>query len=165
MAIPSRALIDALRTTADRLTGGARYTWTHMGACNCGHLAQTVTELSAEEIHAIALEKVGDWHEQVLEHCPTSGLPMDCLIDTLLDLGLARADLAHLERLSNPDVLRRLPAEDRSLSFRRRSHVVTYMRAFADLLEERLGEEVCRVAAQGTARERLVPERASPESV
>lgn len=152
MAIPSRTLIDALRATADRLAGGARYTWTHMGACNCGHLAQTVTELSAEEIHAIALEKVGDWHQQVIDHCPASGLPMDHLIDALLELGLSRADLAHLERLSSPEVLRALPPESRELSFRRRSHVVRYMRAFADLLEARLLEELARATVGGRPR-------------
>ena len=43
MARPSRRLIDALRATARRLEDGARYEWGHMGRCNCGHLAQTLT--------------------------------------------------------------------------------------------------------------------------
>jgi hypothetical protein len=161
MAIPSRTLVDALRATADRLDGGARYNWTHMGACNCGHLAQTVTELSPAEIHAIALEKAGDWHQQVIDHCPASGLPMDHLIDALLELGLTRADLAHLERLSGPEVRARLSPAEPALDYRRRSHVVTYMRAFADLLEERLEAEIGRAQAGGQARaSRDVPEPA-----
>ncbi len=41
-------LIEALRRTAARLATGAEYRWTHMGSCNCGHLAQTVTELCRE---------------------------------------------------------------------------------------------------------------------
>ncbi|MEL6185576.1 MAG: hypothetical protein AAFU79_13220 [Myxococcota bacterium] len=152
MAVPSRTLIDALRSTADRLGGGAKYNWTHMGACNCGHLAQTVTEFSAAEIHAIALEKAGDWHEQVIDHCPASGLPMDHLIHTLLELGLSRADLAHLERLSGAEVLRALPEGQRELDYRRRSHVVLYMRTLADVLEARLTTELARVAEGGEVR-------------
>lgn len=154
MAVPSRTLIDALRSTADRLGGGAKYTWTHMGACNCGHLAQTVTQFSAAEIHAMALEKAGDWHEQALDHCPASGLPMDHLIDTLLELGLSRSDLAHLERLSSPEVLRALPSsEGGRLDYRRRSHVILYMRTLAHVLEARLSAEVSRVAEEGDVRE------------
>ena len=140
MALPTRSLIDALQATADRLEQGARYAWTHMGACNCGSLAQTVSKLSAAEIHDIALQKRGNWQEQVMEHCPTSGLPMDMLINTLLELGLTRKDLADLERLSGPQVLR-IVAEERKdepgriLSHRSREDVVTYMRAFATYLE------------------------------
>ena len=166
MTTPSRTLVDALRATADRLDGGAHYTWTHMGACNCGHLAQTVTELSAAEIHRMALEKAGDWHEQVIDHCPTSGLPMDHLIDRLLELGLTRPDLAHLERLSAPEVLRELPEAERALDYRRRTHVVRYMRALADLLERRLGAHLASVAAEGTARAAVkTPEPESTEPV
>lgn len=109
-----------------------------MGACNCGHLAQTVSSMSAAQIHAIAMEKRGDWHDQVVEHCPTSGLPMDHLIDSLVELGLDHRDLAHLERLSCPDVLRLVPVEERPLSYRRRSHVVRYLRALAELAESRM---------------------------
>lgn len=173
MTVPSRALIEALRTTADRIHGGARYQWTHMGACNCGHLAQTVTELSAAEIHAMALRKQGDWRDQVLEdeatpeYCPTSGLPMDALIERLLDLGLTRRDLAHLERLSDPAVLRELPVGGRTLDYRRRTHVVAYMHAFATKLERQLTGAVDAVRASGqvrAARGRSVPPRAAPRS-
>lgn len=110
-----------------------------MGACNCGHLAQTVTQLSAEDIRRYALERAGEWAEQGLEFCPTSGYPMDAILTALFELGLSSDDLGQLERLTNPEVLRRLPVELRKeLSYRERAHVVMYMRAFADLLEERL---------------------------
>ncbi|MEM8964472.1 MAG: hypothetical protein AAGD38_23500, partial [Acidobacteriota bacterium] len=107
MARPHPDLIEALRSTARRLENGAEYRWTHMGSCNCGHLAQTVTKLSRAEIHRMALEKAGDWQRQVIDHCPTSGYPMDHVIAALLDLGLNREDLARLERLSSTEVLRR----------------------------------------------------------
>ena len=64
-------LIAALRSTARRLEGGARYRWTHMGSCNCGHLAQTLTRLPREEIHRLALERAGDWGEQARSRQPT----------------------------------------------------------------------------------------------
>lgn len=112
-----------------------------MGACNCGHLAQTVAHLDAEDIRRYAMERAGEWAEQVLEFCPTSGYPMDAILKALFELGLTTQDLAQLEKLSNPDVLRRLPEElRRQISYREREHVVLYMQAFADVLEERLGD-------------------------
>ena len=108
-------LIEALRRTASRLEAGADYRWTHMGSCNCGHLAQTVTCLPREEIHRLALEKAGDWGEQARQYCPTSGYPIDHVLTTLFDLGLARDDVWHLEPLSDPDVLRRRPVGERDL--------------------------------------------------
>lgn len=129
-------LIEALRQTANRLSEGAEYRWTHMGSCNCGHLAQTVTRLPKEEIHRQALQKAGDWGEQALDFCPTSGYPIDHLIGALIDLGLTREDLWHLERLSDPDVLRRLPVGERELCCRRRNDVVVYLQIWASLLED-----------------------------
>jgi hypothetical protein len=110
-----------------------------MGACNCGHLAQTVTHLSAEDIRRYALERRGEWAEQGIEYCPTSGYPMDAILSALFELGLTSDDLGQLERLTNPAVLRRLPIEvRRELCYRDRDHVVLYMRTFADVLEEQL---------------------------
>jgi hypothetical protein len=131
-------LVEALRATADRLAkGDVRFRWTHMGACNCGHLTQTVTSLSAADIHALALQKAGDWGEQAREYCPTSGYPIDHIIDRLLALGLSTEDLYHLERLDDPRVLRQLPLGERHLDCRRRDDVVRYLRAWADLVDAR----------------------------
>jgi hypothetical protein len=45
--------------------------------------------------------------------------------------------------LSAPNVLRRFSIEERvQLSYRERDHVVAYLRAFADLLEEELSARV-----------------------
>lgn len=151
-------LVEALRATARRLDAGAPYRWTHMGACNCGHLAQTVTRLSAAEIHRRALERDGDWTRQARRHgrpggghgrrddarapreielCPATGTAMDDVFDALLALGLTRSDLRHLEALSDPRVLRRLPAGRRPLDKRSRADAVLYLRTWADRLEER----------------------------
>lgn len=142
MARANRELIHALRATAAKLEAGATYRWTHMGACNCGHLAQTITHLSADDIRRYALERTGEWAEQGLEFCPTSGYPMDAILSALFELGLSSHDLGQLERLTHPEVLRRMPIEVRKeLSYRDRDHVVLYMRSFADLLEEQLPPE------------------------
>lgn len=152
MARANKALIAALRTTAARLQLGAHYRWAHLGACNCGHLAQTVTHLDAEAIRRYAMERAGEWADQVLEFCPTSGYPVDEILRALFELGLTRDDVAHLEKLSSPEVLRRLPVEQRvQLSFRERDHVIGYMRAFADLLEEELAAKVAAEVATRVA--------------
>jgi hypothetical protein len=112
-----------------------------MGACNCGHLAQTVTRLTADDIRRYALERAGEWADQGLEYCPASGYPMDAILSSLFELGLSPEDLAQLERLTNPDVLRRLPVELRTvLSYRESEHVILYMRTFAELLEQQLAQ-------------------------
>jgi hypothetical protein len=64
---------------------------------------------------------------------------MDAILTALFELGLTHQDLAHLEKLTDPEILRRLgPDARRRLSYRERDHVVLYMRTFADLLEEQL---------------------------
>lgn len=139
MATATLALVTALRTTAARMASGAVYTWTHLGACTCGHLAQTLTPLSPAEIHRLALQRPGDWAEQALEFCPSSGLPLDHVFSTMLAVGLSTDDIANLERLADPRVHQALdPALVRSLDYRNRDHVVAYLRAWAALLEGEL---------------------------
>jgi hypothetical protein len=152
MTRPTRELIEALRTTARRLDQGAHYQWTHMGSCNCGHLAQTLTKLTRAQLHAFALEKAGDWGEQAIEYCPSSNYPIDVVLAAMFDAGLSRSDIVELERLSSPRVLARLPEGSRTLVRSDRSHVVLYMRAFADLLEEELPREPETIAAKALDR-------------
>ncbi|TVR03310.1 MAG: hypothetical protein EA398_05340 [Deltaproteobacteria bacterium] len=140
MRPPTRALIQALRDTAARLSAGARYQWTHQGLCNCGHLASALTDLSPAELHRLALQKAGDWSEKVIDHCPTSGFPIDDVIATMLEAGLTRDDIRHLEHVSDPAVLAQLHGGPRPLHRNAREDVVAYMRAFASLLEARRGE-------------------------
>lgn len=143
MAQPSTFLTEALRRTADNLMQGAPYQWGHMGSCNCGNLAQEITQLSKAEIHEYAMQtRFGDWSEQTSEFCPTSNMPMDLVISEMLKVGLTRTDLKHLEKLSDKQVLKRLPATDRYLTHNKRDDVVKYLRAWADLLEEALLEEI-----------------------
>jgi len=148
MAKATVELVHALRVTALRIEQGAEYRWTHMGACNCGHLAQTLTKRPKDEIRRLAMEKAGEWAEQAVEYCPGSGYPIDHIIGTMLDVGLGTGDIGHLEKLSDPGVLSALPVPVRlELSYRERSHVVLYMRTWADLLEAELSAEQRRLVA------------------
>jgi hypothetical protein len=137
MAKATPELIAGLRRTAHKLEQGAKYQWGHMGCCNCGNLAQEMTGLSKAEIHQYAMRKHGDWTEQAMDYCATSGMPMDLLISQLLDAGLSIEDLRHLEKLSDTEVLRKMPTDKRYPKQNQRDDVVAYMRTWAELLEEK----------------------------
>lgn len=137
MATATPPLIAALRRTAARLQKGAPHQWGHMGSCNCGHLAQELTRFTKAEIHQRALlSRSGDWNEQLIDYCPTSGLPLDDVVAELLAAGLDIDDLRQLERLSDQRILQRLPPEARSLQHNLREDVVRYLNSWAQLLEE-----------------------------
>lgn len=142
MATTSLQLIEALRNTARTLASSTHYQWGHMGACNCGFLAQEITKQRKEEIHSKAMERSGDWTEHLNDYCATSGLLFDDLISSLLAFGLDVEDLKHLERLSDGEVLRTLPLEKRNLQHNRKEDVIIYLSAWADLLEIRLLEGI-----------------------
>jgi hypothetical protein len=139
MAQANLKLIDALRITAQKLAEGGNYQWGHMGSCNCGNLAQELTQLTKAEIHQFAMQGRGDWREQVEEFCPTSGLNIDLLIADLLNHGLSVTDLQDLEWLSDQRILHRIPLERRDkMAHNVREDVVLYMNTWADMLEEQL---------------------------
>ena len=142
MAIPSTKLITAIRSAAKRLNKSPEYQWGHMGSCNCGFLAQEITNLSKTEIHRRAMLGRGDWNDQLSDYCPTSGLLMDDLISDLLGYGLAIEDLQYLERLSDPEVIEKLPGEKRSLKHNMKKDVVEYMITWASILEEKLLDQI-----------------------
>lgn len=119
-----------------------------MGSCNCGHLAQTITRLDRHELHAMALRRAGDWTDQSrIEFCPRSGYPLDYVIESMMQLGMTVRDIEQLEKLSNRDVLRRLPVAERNLRHNHREDVVRYMREWAGLLEDSRADFVSDSAA------------------
>lgn len=150
MAKPSLLLIDALRKAATQLSNNKPYEWGHMGNCNCGHLAQVLLNVSKAEIHRHAMARPGDWSEQLNDYCPTSGLEMDRLMFGLFEKGLDTTDLQQLEYLSNKAVLQRLGVS--ALRHNDRAHVVSYMRTWADMLEEQLLETLPLPVAQPDER-------------
>ncbi|MFW5883329.1 MAG: hypothetical protein ACOCVG_03080 [Verrucomicrobiota bacterium] len=144
MAYASRVLIRLLEETADRLESGADYSWSHMGRCNCGHLAQTVTKLHPAEIHRRALVKEAcDWSE-ISEHprqyCPSTGYPFDHIVDALSEMGLSAADLRALENLSDRKVLKALPGGFRWLQRNRREDLILYLRTWSNLMRREVAE-------------------------
>ncbi|QOI97821.1 MAG: hypothetical protein HRU69_10125 [Flammeovirgaceae bacterium] len=142
MAHVTPEVIDILRKTAEALRKSTAYQWGHMGLCNCGFLAQQITRLRKDEIHRMAMQRHGDWTEQLNDYCPASGLPMDELIATVLKFGFDIDDLKHLERLSGPSVKRNLPNARRNLSFNVKDDVICYLEAWADQLEAELITEI-----------------------
>lgn len=142
MATPTTELIHALRETATRLRNGAHYAWGHHGACNCGNLLQTVTQLSEGEILRYAHTATGEWTELAEEFCPVSKAPVSLLITRLQEIGLTPTDIHHIEYLTDKEVLKQLPGGFRWLKRNRREDAIAYFEAFAQLLEDRLANEV-----------------------
>lgn len=137
MAKANPKLIEAIEKTVAKLSNGAAYQWGHMGACNCGNLAQELTQFSKGEIHNYAMQKHGDWNEQLLDYCPTSGYPIDLMISKMLEFGLTVDDLAHLERLSDAEIIQRIPKAKRDqMNKNSREDVILYMETWSKLLRE-----------------------------
>jgi hypothetical protein len=138
MAKSNPELIDALRTTAQRLTDGAHYEWGHMGRCNCGHLVQTITNLTAREIVQAADHRLDEWTEHAKDFCAGTGHTLDTLFLTLQEMGFDYQDVIHLENLSDQRVLQRLEQERRDLRRNCLPDVTLYMKTLAAMLEEEL---------------------------
>ena len=162
MAIPSRALVEILHETANRLAQSRDFQWSHFGRCNCGHLAQTVTRLSPAEIHAACARELTEWSEIPDDYCAGTGLRLEFVLDRLRELGLDRTDLRHLEDLSDPCVLQALPGGHRWLQRNQRDDAVVYFRVWAYLIaralpaalpaEDAAHEGACEPACELAAR-------------
>lgn len=142
MAKASLLLCDGLRKAANNLKQGKPYEWGHMGNCNCGHVAQVLLNTSKDEIHRAAMQKVGDWSEQALTYCETSGLEIDQLIFGLFEKGLTRQDMMNLEYLKDPNVLANIPKEKLPLKNNVKEDVILYLETWAAMLEQELTESV-----------------------
>lgn len=135
-------IIETIRAAALKLEQAERYEWGHMGRCNCGFLAQVITEQSDKEIHSSAMQKHGDWNEQLNDYCPTSGYLMDDLISQMLDYGFDSDDLKNLEKLSDQTILRLIPLELLPLNRNNKTDAILYLRTWANHLEEQLIKHV-----------------------
>jgi hypothetical protein len=183
MANASTQLILVIRQTAARLARqDITYRWSSFGHCNCGHLAQTITGMDPAEIQRRAMRREGDWASQARESqskrpfpefdfgdrpaldegawepedvgaCQVTGAPLDEVLTEMYALGLSPDDIGHLERLSDPDVRRRLGNSTKHFTHHVRKNVIAYLHAWADLLEERLESEAERVEHWAEAAE------------
>jgi hypothetical protein len=139
MAKATAQVIQVLRKTASKLSKSNSYQWGHMGACNCGFLAQEITRKEKRDIHASAMIGHGDWSEQLNDYCPTSGLPMDEIISEMTRFGFDIDDLIQLEKLSNVSILSRV---NEPLRHNLKKDVVRYMETWAALLEDEMVDEI-----------------------
>lgn len=177
MALASTRLVSVLRQTAVRLTDASvTYRWSSFAHCNCGHVAQSITRLSPEEIQARGMRREGDWGAQAHElpfprpdygsrpaldegawepedvgACRATGEHLDSILDAMLELGLDPQDIAHLERLSDPEVRRHLGTNTEHFAHHVRENVIAYLVAWADLLEARLLEAEARTPDSGAS--------------
>ena len=139
MANPNPYLIGKIREAANNIESGAAYNWGHVGKCNCGHLLQTIEDLNSGDIYKRAQKVMLDeYSEFANDYCPDSGVPMDALLDSLFDVGLAMEDIPQLEYLSNKKVLQALPGGFRYLEKGKAEDAVLYMKTWANVLEEEL---------------------------
>lgn len=106
-----------------------------MGSCNCGFLAQEISQLNKDQIHACAMDGYGDWNEQLNDYCPTSGLRMDDLITEILAFGFDADDLKHLEKLSDQTILSALPLRERNLKHNVKADVIKYIETWVSIIE------------------------------
>lgn len=135
-------LITAIRKTIHKLKKGSPYQWGHMGACNCGNLAQELIHISKAEIHRYAMEKSGDWNDQLMDYCLDSGYPMDLMIRKMIEKGVKVSELMHLEKLSDPNILRNIPLPKRNnLEKNNLNDVILYFEAWLEILENQWIEE------------------------
>ena len=154
MSRANRQLIEALRSAAQRIKDEAvKYAWGHHGSCNCGHLVQSVTSWTPSEIIRFAHTGSGEWSEMAEAWCPHSNAPVDYLVRQLIDLGLTPTDIANLERLNDREVLRSLPGGFRHLRHNRREDAALYMETLANMLEERLSDQILRKALHSVSAE------------
>ena len=136
MARASQNIIQLLRTTAQSLEKSSKYAWGHVGCCNCGHLIQSVTQLSSSQIIQIAQQSyLDEWTEYANDYCPTTGSQVEDLIHSLIKEGFDRSDIHHIEYLSDKKVLDALPGGFRYLRKNNKHDVALYMRTWAGLLE------------------------------
>jgi hypothetical protein len=142
MARANFKLINAIKKAAHKIENGTDYQWGHMGGCNCGHLAQELTTFTKREIHEYAMRKSGDWTDQVQDYCSSSQMPMDEIISTMMESGLERRDMIELERLNNHEVRLFMGEVGKSLSHNSKRDVVKYMKAWAEMLEIGLVENI-----------------------
>ena len=138
MAQSNPELVCALRATAKRLSDGAKYEWGHMGRCNCGHLIQTLTDMSDYEIVKSVDFQLGEWTEHAKDYCEGTGHKVDDIFLTLQKVGFSYEDVIHLENLSDKRILNRLQNGQRYLLRNKVDDVTLYMNTMADVLEEEL---------------------------
>jgi hypothetical protein len=139
MAYPTTELIDALRTAADKIESGEwKYGWYSSRKCNCGLVARAIvgeTVKSPVSTWNDFKEGLNQYPQRRSDICLQSGFTYKELYDRLTDAGLTNEDFEELERLSNESVVKSMSQSASDVDYTVRSHVIEYLRTWADLLE------------------------------
>ncbi|MEO1053504.1 MAG: hypothetical protein AAFX87_22910 [Bacteroidota bacterium] len=131
----STELVSALRETASKLSDGAKYEWGHMGRCNCGHLVQTITNMTDVEIVKSIDFKMDEWSEHAKDYCENTDHQIDEIFETMRGYGFGHEDMVKLEYLSDKKVLDRITTKDQ-LRHNDVDDVILYLEEMANMLEE-----------------------------
>ena len=95
------------------------YDWSNQASCNCGIVAQALTNLSPQEVDAGFFKIRGlyqtlstqgkfvehTWREGVRQTCSGTGKSNVEILQLLFNAGLQPEDIIHLEYLENPAIL------------------------------------------------------------
>lgn len=84
----------------------------------------------------------GAWEPENVGACQVSGASMDFVFYSLNRIGLSATDIKQLERLSDPEVRRRLGTENVYFPHHIRENVIRYVVEWADMLEEDLESDL-----------------------
>jgi hypothetical protein len=84
----------------------------------------------------------GEWTELAQESCPVTEAPINLLLIKLQQLGLTPTDIHNIEYLEDREVLNQLPGGFKWLKRNIREHVVLYFETMANMLEEKLINQI-----------------------
>jgi alpha-amylase/alpha-mannosidase (GH57 family) len=130
--------IDALKKTLHVLENDlVRYSWSGSESCNCGVLAQCVTNRTENTLnHLVSAPRVGfstdnlgPWAKWA-NHCQITGIPFNDVMKTLADCGFTWNEIKHLENLSDKSIVD-FPVHVRS----NKEFVIRYFKAWIQKLE------------------------------
>lgn len=122
MSTRKQKLIKALKLVINNLKNDtANYEWNHQSTCNCGLVAQAITNLSQHELAELSHSMFDEldkkykdnksttisWQLAVKEYCPLTGEPLKDILKKLFQNGLTKEDMVHLEYMTNPAILKK----------------------------------------------------------
>ncbi len=113
-------LLEALIAVSKALENDTiDYVWSEICTCNCGLVAQAITKTSKDELYDYYLRDISErlqtkknskycptWAQMISEYCPLTGTPTIEIFKALFEAGMNREEIAHLEYLSDPAILK-----------------------------------------------------------
>ena len=114
-------LINHLQTANQALKDGSfPYLWSECNRCNVGVVASCVLGVGIEKLEdlldrsiertqkALNMDNKGVWWSDMIGVlCPITGRPIHKIFRDLMDAGLTKQDMIHLEKLSDPRILKK----------------------------------------------------------